>query len=95
MRITYYVYMIQCCNNTYYTGYTTDLERRYKEHTQGSDKCSYTRSFPPKKLVAYWCFDHKSDALKEEARIKKLSRENKIKLVEHYLFGLNFGSFSE
>ena|SRR3990167_814814 len=80
-HMSHYVYIIHCINNTYYTGYTTNIERRYKEHREGSDKCRYTRSFPPKKLAAYWCFDTKSDALKEEARIKKMPREEKIKLL--------------
>lgn len=79
----HYVYIIHCINNTYYTGYTTDIRRRYKEHEQGSEKCRYTRSFPPKKLVAYWSFDNKSDALKKEAEIKKLSRDEKIKLIKN------------
>ena len=79
--MNHYVYIILCANNNYYTGYTTDIDRRYKEHEQGSIKCRYTRSFPPKKLAAYWCFDNKSDAMKEEARIKKLPRAQKIKLM--------------
>lgn len=73
--------MIECVNGAYYTGYTTDVDRRYKEHQQGSPKSRYTRSFPPKKLVATWVFDNKSDALKKEAAIKKLSKEKKKMLV--------------
>lgn len=84
----YWVYIIECVNNAYYTGYTTDMKRRYKEHEQGSSKCRYTQSFPPKKLMATWSFDNKSDALKMEAKIKKLSREQKIKLIsENNFFG--------
>ncbi len=79
--MNHYVYMILCSNNNYYTGYTTDIERRYKEHERGTDKCRYTRSFPPVKLAAYWRFDNKSAALKTEIKIKKLSRDNKIKLI--------------
>jgi len=36
----YYVYILECKNDRYYTGYTTDLERRYQEHVEGSPKCS-------------------------------------------------------
>ena len=78
----HYVYMILCSNHNYYTGYTTDIDRRYKEHEQGSNKCRYTRSFPPVKLAAYWIFDSKSEALKTEMKIKKLSRDQKIKLLK-------------
>ncbi len=77
----YYVYIILCSNNNYYTGYTIDIERRYKEHEQGTGKCRYTRSFPPVKLVANWIFENKSEALKTEIKIKKLSRDQKIKLI--------------
>ena len=84
LKTKHYVYLIECINNHYYTGYTTDIERRYKEHQKGTPKCSYTRSFPPKRLVAFWCFDTKSEALKEEARIKKLTRTDKTRLVNEH-----------
>lgn len=79
--MSHYVYIIECINNSYYTGYTTDLDRRYKEHQAGHPKCRYTLSFPPKQLLTYWIFDNKSDALKEEARIKKLTRKEKEALI--------------
>lgn len=79
----HYVYIIECSNGSYYTGYTTDIDRRYKEHAQGTSKCRYTRSFPPKKLIAVWSFENKSDALKKESEIKKLSKIEKIKLASN------------
>jgi len=78
----YYVYMLECSNGSYYTGYTTDLARRYKEHEQGSDKCRYTRSFPPKKLMTFWILESKSVALRIEAKIKKLSKSQKRQLID-------------
>lgn len=78
----YYVYMLECSNGSYYTGYTTDLARRYKEHEQGSDKCRYTRSFPPKKLVTFWILESKSVALCIEAKIKKLHKHQKLQLID-------------
>lgn len=84
MMACHYVYILHCINDTYYTGYTTDIERRYHEHINKSDKCRYTRSFPPKKLAAFWCFDDKSSALKFEARIKKLSKAEKEKMIVGY-----------
>lgn len=82
--MTYYVYMLECVNGRFYTGYTTDLDRRVKEHFQGSSKCKYTRSFPPKALVAKWKIDSGlSIALKVESRIKQLSRQQKQWLVQN------------
>lgn len=76
----HFVYIIECVNGNYYTGYTTDVRRRYEEHTRGSSKCRYTRSFPPKKLVVFWTLASKSDALSLESKIKKLPKSEKIKL---------------
>jgi len=78
----HFVYIIECSNGAYYTGYTTDMQRRYTEHLNGSKKCRYTRSFPPKQLLLQLTFDNKSEALKAEAEIKKLSRAEKIKLIQ-------------
>ena len=82
--MSHYVYILLCENNSFYTGYTTHVARRYQEHRSRSNKCRYTRSFPPKKLAAVWCFDDKSSALKEEARIKKLTKIEKQKMIERY-----------
>jgi putative endonuclease len=80
--MNYYVYMLLCSNRSYYTGYTTDLQRRYHEHVAGLAKCKYTRSFPPLELAAYWCVgDELSVALQIEAKIKKLTKKRKHWLV--------------
>ena len=78
----YYVYILECVNNTYYTGYTTDLKRRYTEHCAGSPKCKYTRAFPPKRIAAHWCFGDKSRAMQVEAIIKTLSKSEKVMLIQ-------------
>jgi len=78
----YFVYIIECVNGSYYTGYTTDIERRYAEHVEGTNKCKYTRSFPPKRLAAYWEADNLNEALKLEREIKKLPKNEKRALVE-------------
>jgi len=75
--MSYFVYIIECTNGAYYTGYTTDVERRYEEHVQGTPKCKYTRSFPPKQLLGYIECATKSKAMKLEASIKKMSKEQK------------------
>lgn len=77
MSQLHHVYMLECVNDSYYTGYTTDLSRRYKEHQKGTKKCRYTRSFPPKQLIAYWSFATKSEALRFEHFLKSKSRSEK------------------
>ncbi len=80
--MSYCIYMLECSNGAYYTGYTTDIERRYQEHLQGSSKCKYTRSFPPKKIAACWELDLTlSEILSMERKIKNLNRQQKRQLV--------------
>lgn len=73
--------MIECENGALYTGYTTDIERRYQEHQQGNAKCRYTRSFKPIRLAAFWQYPSKSSALRAEKKIKRLTRLAKIQLL--------------
>ena len=79
----YYVYILDCKDNRLYTGYTTDLERRYQEHCQGKAS-KFTRSYPPIKIAASWHLENGnvSDALKLEMAIKKLSKQQKLKIIE-------------
>lgn len=80
----YFIYILECSNGAYYTGYTTDIERRYKEHQEGSAKCKYTRSFPPKHLVKYWQLEMDlSTVLKLEYAIKQLNKQKKQLLIEN------------
>ena len=79
-----YVYILECSNGCYYTGYTIDIKRRYQEHIEGSGKCKYTRSFPPIKLAVCWAIESNdaSLALKIEKAIKRLSKQEKSMLIE-------------
>lgn len=80
----YVIYIIECQNGSYYTGYTTNIERRYAEHLDGSIKCKYTRANPPKKLAASWEFKATlSEILRIEKAIKKLSKQEKHALVNN------------
>lgn len=80
------VYILECVNGAYYTGYTTDLKRRYEEHLKGSSKCKYTRSFPPKCIAAYWLIEEgRGAALQFEKHLKSLSREEKSHLIRAQL----------
>ena len=78
----YYVYVLECVNDSYYIGYTTDLARRYREHQQGSRKCKYTRAFAPKRLAVSWCVDGSlAQAMALERWLKALTRLEKTRLV--------------
>lgn len=76
----HYVYILRCCDGTYYTGWTTDPERRVKVHNSGKG-AKYTRSRRPVDLIYYEEFDNKIDAQKREWAIKHLSRSEKEKLI--------------
>lgn len=79
---SYWVYMLLCENNTYYTGYTNNLEKRYLSHVEGTGRCKYTRSFKPIKIAQSWEIrEGKLKAMKVERYIKKLSRMDKDKIV--------------
>jgi putative endonuclease len=77
----YYVYLIQCEDGSIYTGITTDLERRFREH---SDKVGghYTRAHKVEKILYTEKYQTRGEALKREAEIKKFSRKEKFKLVD-------------
>jgi putative endonuclease len=78
----YWIYILHCDNGSYYTGYTSDLKRRYQEHIMGTDKCKYTRSFKPLCIAQSWKITgNKSLAMRIERHIKKMSKKNKEQLV--------------
>jgi putative endonuclease len=77
----FWVYILKCDNGHYYTGFTTDLARRYQEHVTGKAKCKYTRSFKPVSLEKAWPFRTKADALRIERAIKKLPKAVKQQLI--------------
>lgn len=76
----YYTYILKCSDNTLYTGYTNDLDKRINTHNSGKG-AKYTRGRIPVKLVYMEEFQDKLDAQKRERTIKKLSRINKLKLI--------------
>lgn len=78
----YFVYILNCINGAYYTGYTTNLLRRFKEHCNGSIKCKFTRSFKPLEIAQSWqVMGNKGQAMQVERFIKGLNREAKTKLI--------------
>lgn len=75
-----YVYIIKCNDDSLYTGWTNDLEKRFKNHQEGKG-AKYTRGRRPLELVYFEEYETKVQAMKREYEIKKMSREKKIKLI--------------
>jgi peptidylprolyl isomerase len=79
LRMKWHTYILECNNGSLYTGVTTDLDRRFKEHC--AKTAHYTSYNPPKKIVYQELFPSRSEALKREAQIKKLTRKKKLALI--------------
>lgn len=77
----YQVYILRCSDGTFYTGITTQLERRVSEHNKGIAS-KYTRSRIPVELVYWEKAQDRSKATKRELEIKKWSREKKNSLIK-------------
>ncbi|MGL4797878.1 MAG: GIY-YIG nuclease family protein [Cellulosilyticaceae bacterium] len=77
----HYVYIVVCKDETYYTGYTIDIEKRLKVHNEGKG-AKYTKMRCPVTLVYKECFPTKSEALKREYAIKQLTRKQKEALIQ-------------
>lgn len=80
----HYVYIVECADGTFYTGYTTNIKRRLNEHNYSFKRgAKYTRSRRPVKLVYKEQHDSCSAALKRENQIKRLTRKQKIDLLKN------------
>lgn len=78
-----FVYILRCKDDTLYTGYTTDLTRRIKEHNSKLG-AKYTRNRTPVELLYFEIFKTKSQAMKRECEIKKMTREKKLELISNF-----------
>jgi putative endonuclease len=78
----YYLYILQCSDKTFYTGICVNLEKRIAEHNSSNLGAKYTFSRRPVKLVFSKEFKDCSAASKEEARIKKLTRAEKLSFLD-------------
>lgn len=76
----YYIYLVKCCDNTLYCGYTSDLERRVAEHNSGRG-AKYTSSRIPVQLVYWEGFETRREAMQREYAIKQLTRLQKQALI--------------
>ena len=75
-----YVYIVECNDNTLYTGWTNNLEKRIKAHNDGKG-AKYTQGRRPVRLVYFEEFETKQEALKREWFIKHLSRKEKMDII--------------
>lgn len=88
-----FVYIVQCADDTLYTGWTTSLPRRLAAHNSGARGAKYTRSRRPVRLVWFEKHPTPSAALRREAAIKRLSRPQKLALIAAH--PPDWGIFSE
>ncbi|TMW69971.1 GIY-YIG nuclease family protein [Alteribacter natronophilus] len=80
-RGEHFVYILECRDKTYYTGYTNDIEKRLAAHEKGTG-AKYTKGRGPFTLVYCSCFSLKQEALREEYRIKQLTKIQKHNLIK-------------
>ena len=80
----WYVYIVECIDNTLYTGITTDIDRRISEHNSSDRGAKYTKSRRPVELVYFEESENRSTASKRECAIKKLTRSDKLLLITEY-----------
>lgn len=80
---SHYVYILECSDKTLYTGWTVNIENRVQEHNSGKYGAKYTQSRRPVRLVYFEKYEGLSDVLKREAQIKKLSRGEKLLLIQN------------
>lgn len=82
----WYIYIVENKLSQYYTGICTDIERRFNEHQSSGPKCAKALKGKGPLVMKLWCIvDNHSEALKIEIWIKKLSKANKIELVNNCL----------
>ncbi len=81
MSSTYHLYILKCNDGTLYTGITTDVTRRVKEHNSSLKAAKYTSLRRPVELLFSKQVGDRSSAIKEELRIKKLPRTKKLELA--------------
>ena len=80
--MTWYVYIIETESGKLYTGITNDLEKRFSAHASKTTGARFFRTSPPKQILYTEVLDNRSEATKRELAIKKLSREEKWKLIK-------------
>jgi putative endonuclease len=77
----WFLYVVHCSDGTLYTGVTTDISRRIREHNTGSRGAKYTRTRRPVELVYWVDFNNRSSAQKAEYKFKRLTRKQKNEVI--------------
>lgn len=80
----FFCYIVECADGTFYTGWSTQPERRVRQHNAGRG-ARYTRQHAPVRLVYVEELENRSAAMRREIALKKLSHAQKRKLVDLYL----------
>lgn len=80
-----YTYILKCSDDTYYTGWTNNLEKRIDDHNSGKG-AKYTKGRRPVVLAYYEIFATRQEAMKREYEIKKLPKKDKLKLMEGFSY---------
>jgi len=78
----WHLYVLRCADGSFYAGITTDLERRLNEHNSSPKGARYTRARRPVALVKAWGMLDRSAATKAELAFKRLSRSQKVALID-------------
>lgn len=78
----YYLYIVRCSDKTLYTGIAKDVKKRIAEHNKSDLGAKYTKARRPVKLVYTKKFRTRSTASRAEAKIKKLSRIQKLEIIK-------------
>ncbi len=82
MKGRWKLYILQCADSSLYTGITTDVERRVREHNESPKGARYTRGRRPVTLLKFWTFDNRSEASRAEYAFKALRRPEKLAYLE-------------
>jgi len=78
----YHLYLVECADGTLYCGISTDVGRRVEEHNGGRRGAKYARSRRPVRLLVSWSVCCLSCSLRTERKVKGLSRQKKLRLIE-------------
>ena len=79
--MAFYVYILKCCDGSFYTGFTKDIGERIRQDQTGKG-ARYTKSHPPERLAYVEIFNSRSKAMKREREIKKLNHLQKQALIK-------------
>lgn len=80
-NVNHYIYILECGDGSYYTGYTNDLTQRLRKHEEGKG-AKYTRGRGPLRLVFKESFSTKQEAMRMEFAVKKLNRSEKERIIK-------------